>query len=355
MAESRQNFWVGLFALCGLAALAVLIVLFGQSGFWTRSAEAYTINVRFQQATGVRPGTIATVGGIPVGRVVFVDFVDPARFDAGVDVEIMLDEGRTLPVGSLAYTSEPGLGMGRPPIAIEPGPSDGPALASGATIRGEISSAVESLVPQQIIANFDKTATRIAEAAAALTPVLEDLHEVMRPRLPKAVDAPDGPPGNLASAMARFDSTLKNFNDVFGDPEFKSRLHASIDNFHSMTEDGRVVVSELKDASGAVRSAAVDAKELINKTSQAVTRIEGNADQLTRDLREDLEIASRVLTHLDQSLEKIKRGEGTMGRLLTDERLYESLVLTFRRLAEATEEFRLLVQDWQKGKIKVGL
>jgi len=31
------------------------------------------------------------------------------------------------------------------------------------------------------------------------------------------------------------------------------------------------------------------------------------------------------------------------------------MVLTFRRLAATTEEFRALVKDWQKGKIRVGL
>lgn len=355
MKESRQNFWVGMFGLFGLGALAVLIVLFGQSGFWSKPADAYVINIRFKQATGVRPGTVATVGGIPVGRVVKVDFVDPARFDDGVNVEITLDEGRLLPVGSRAFTSEPGLGMGRPPIAISPGSPDGQMLASGATIPGEISSAVESLVPQQIVANFDKTATRISEAAAALTPVLQDLHEVMQPRSTEAVDAPGGPAGNLSSAMARLDASLKNFNDVLGDPQLKDRVRGSIENFHAMTEDGRVVMAELKDTSVTVREAAADAKALINRTSEAVTRVEGNADQLTRDLRGSLEVASRVLTSMDKALEKIRSGEGTMGRLLTDERLYESLVLTFRRLAETTEEFRLLVKDWQKGKIKIGL
>ena len=53
--------------------------------------------------------------------------------------------------------------------------------------------------------------------------------------------------------------------------------------------------------------------------------------------------------------EKADRGEGTLGRLLMDDRLYESLVLTFRRLAETVEEFRLLVKDWQRRGVKFGL
>lgn len=355
MKQSRQNFWVGLFVLVGMAALCVLIVLFGQTGFWTRRADAYVINVRFERATGIRPGTIVTVGGLPIGRVSGVDFVDPDRFDVGVNVEVVLDSGRVLREGSRARTNEPGLGEGRPPIRIIPGPSDAPVLASGTPIQGQISSAMESLIPKEIVTNFDKTATRIAEAAAALTPVLEDLHEVFKPLDIDVVDQPGGPSGNLATAVARLDAALKHFNDVLGDPDVKSKFRMSIDNFYVMSEDGKVVVSEMKAAAADARVTAVEAKKLIETTSAAVTRIEGNVERVSRSLTDDLEIASRVLTRLNSIMEKVDRGEGTIGHLLADNRLYESLVLTFRRLAETTEEFRLLVQEWRAGKVRVSL
>ena len=41
--------------------------------------------------------------------------------------------------------------------------------------------------------------------------------------------------------------------------------------------------------------------------------------------------------------------------LVSDDRLYESMTLAFRRLAETVEEFKVLIKDWQQGKIKVGL
>lgn len=355
MRESRQTFWVGLFVLVGLAAFGVLIVLFGQTGFLMGRADAYVINIRFQSATGIRPGTIVTAGGIPVGRVANVNFVDSADFNQGVNVQIAFDAGHRLHENSTATTTEPGLGEGRPPIVIHPGPADGPVLASGASIGGEISSAVESLVPKAIVSNFDKTATRIAEAAAALTPVLEDLHEVMRPRGAAEVDLPGGPPGNLSSAVARLDSALKHFNDVLGDPEIKSRMKASIDNLYAMTEDGKAVFADMKDTAREVREATVEAKALLERGATSIERIDGHVDRVARALTEDLDLASRFLTKLIAVVEKIDRGEGTIGRLFTDARLYEELVLTFRRLAATTEEFRALVQEWQKRGLKVGL
>jgi phospholipid/cholesterol/gamma-HCH transport system substrate-binding protein len=356
MKQSRQSFWVGLFVLVGLGALCVLIVLFGQYGFWKSKAGAYVLDVRFERATGIRRGTIVTVGGIAVGRVDSVGFVDPRRLDAGVSVVVAFDRVNfRLHQGARAKTNEPGLGEGRPPIVIIPGDPDAPVLASGSPITGEISSAVESLIPKEIVTNFDKTAMRIGDAAAALTPVLEDLHELLRPRDVAVADQPGGPRGNLATAVQRLDAAFKHWNDVLGDPEVKSQIRTSIDNFYSMTQDGRAVVSEMKAAAADARATAAEAKTLIEQTSGAVTRIDGQVERVAHVLTDDLEMTSNVLTRMYSIVDRIDRGEGTIGQMAVDNRLYESMVLSFRRLAEAVEDFRVLVKEWQKGKVRVAL
>ncbi len=345
MRQSRQSFWVGLFVLVGLVALCALIVLFGQSGFLTTRADAYALDIRFERATGIRPGTLVTVGGIDVGRVRSVDFADRRRLDAGVSVVVAFDDlDFRMHEGTRAKTSEPGLGEGRPPIVMIPGDPDGSVLASGSPITGEISSAVESLFPKEIVTNFDKTATRIGELAAALTPVADDLHAILHPLDIESVDQLGGPSGNLATAVARFDTAIKHFNDVLGDPAVKSKLRASIDNFHTMTEDGKVVLADMKIAADDFRATAAEAKALIEQTSAAVKSMDGHVADLAHSLNQDLEIASSLLTRLHSVVEKIDRGEGTMGLLLTDNRLYEALLLTARRLADTTEELRLLVK-----------
>lgn len=356
MRHSRQSFWVGLFVLVGLAALCVLIVLFGQSGFWTTRGDAYTLDIRFERATGIRSGTLVTVGGIDVGRVRTVDFADRRRLDAGVSVVVAFDDPDfRMCNGTRARTSEPGLGEGRPPIVIIPGDPDGPVLASGSPIPGEISSAVESLIPKAIVTNFDKTATRIGEAAAALTPVLEHLEKMLEPLEIEIVDQPGGPGGNFATAVARLDALFKHFNDVLGDPEVKSKLRDSINNLHTLTEDGKMVLDNMKTAADDFRATAAEGRVLVEKTSDAVTHIDRHMEDVARSLNHDLEIASSLLTRLHSIAGRVDRGEGTVGLLLADNRLYESLLLTFRRLAEATEEFRLLVKEWQEGKIRVAL
>lgn len=355
MNETRRNILVGLFVLCGLGALGALIVLFGQGYGFGLKSTAYMIHIRFDYAAGVKEGTLVTIGGIEVGRVHSVGFVNPARFEDGVSVAVRMDPRFRVPKGSTARTSEPGLGMGRPPIEIFPGPTGGPELASGETIPGRMTKMMESLIPPGVVSTFDRTATQLGETAAALRPVLEDMHEILQPRAPGSVDIPGGPQGNLSSAMARLDGALKNVNTVLGDPNVDSKLKGAVDNFHIITEDGKTMAADLKTAAADAKEIAAGAKDLVTKVGGAVDRADKRVEEVARALQSNLELASEFLTQLNTIANKANRGEGTIGMLVADDRLYESMTLAFRRLAEAVDEFKVLIKDWQQGKIKVGL
>lgn len=355
LVDAKRNFWVGLFVLVGLVAMGTLVVLFGRQQWIPQGANAYTLKVRFDSATGVKAGTLATISGITVGRVFDVQFVDPASFAGGVDVHILFNSGVTLRAGSSASTYEPGLGMGRPPIVISPGPADGAVLASGELIPGRMVAVVESLIPPAIVSTFDRTATQIGNAAEALAPVLKDLHEVLQPRSREEVDRPGGPPGNLASSMQRLDDSLRHVNSIIGDEASQANLKQAVANFSKMSEDGAALAADLRLAATDAREVTQSAKTLVEETRKAIGSTNENIDRVARKTLEDLELVAQTVTEFNKILTGINRGEGTLGKLATDARLYDALVLTFRKLGDTVEEFRLLVKDWQAGKIRVGL
>jgi len=352
MNEMRRNLLVGSFALVGLGILGLLVVLFGQQAGWFARGQ-YRLNVRFDSAAGIRTGTLVTVNGIRVGTVGKVGFVDVNNLLGGAYVEVRFDRGLKFTKGTQAETTEPGLGAGRPPILITPGPLDAPALASGEFIPGRMVKAIDSLIPREIVSSFDRTATQVGEAAAALSPVLKDLHEMIQPRDVTAVDLPAGPPGNLATAAVRLDAMLKHFNEVLGDPQVKSQLKGGVDNLHTMTEEGKQMMADLRVAAADAKEFTAGGRQLVSDTREAVGRIDARTAELARALLEALQQASLILTQLNGAAQKVNSGEGTIGRFVNDDRLYEAMVLTFRRLAETTEELRILVKDWQQGKVRV--
>ena len=253
MLEARRNVMIGLFVLFGVGALGALIVLFGVGPTRFLGGRGYPLYIQFAWVSGIQEGNRVTLGGIEIGQVVHVAFFDPDNYGAGVRVTVRIDEQYRIPVGSRAETTESSFGYGRPTVQIIPGPADMGTLEPNSVIPGETRRAVDALLPEGIRSTFDKTATQLGGAAEALTPVLKDLHEILQARRPEEVDRVAGPPGNMASAMTRLDTMLRNWNEVMGDPAVKSQVKETVANFHQMSEDGKVAVANLRETSDQAR------------------------------------------------------------------------------------------------------
>lgn len=353
MSETRRNLAVGLFVLVGLLGLGGLIVLYGQERVWFLATPEYTLRAEFPRASGIRPGTQATVGGIPIGRVSGVMFADPTLQQTNVVVTIQFDADYAFRTGTEARTVDPGLGMGRPPIEIIPGQGD-EVLAADAVISGQITSAMESLIPQDIYTQFSELSERLSVAAESMQPVMVELHELLQRRSPAEVDA-GIVPGNLASSATRLDESLRHLNEVLGDPDVRSKVREFVDNLHAMSVDGREITSDFKAAAADARDFTARANELADTTSVAITDAKAKYDEVAVALQRNLTELGAVLTDLRAVSASVRRGEGTVGKALRDDRLYEAMVLTFARLTDATEDLRVLLQEWQQGRIKVGL
>ncbi len=355
MAETRQNLIVGLFMLVGLAALAVLVVLFGSGPTWLMQGQSYPLHIRFDEVAGIRPGNLVTIRGITIGRVLDVDLFDPDTLDAGVDVTVSIDREYRIPAGSRARTTEPVLGQGRPPIEIVAAAPSGEWLEAGATLDGSIRSAMDSIFPPGVVSTFQTTARQIGDAAEALTPVLEEMEQLLAQRSPTDVDSPGGLQGNLSTVVARFDGTLKHFNDVLGDPAVKSELRDAVANLHSMSEQGVKVMNELDGAATGVNEFVADGRRLVERADATLVNLDTRLTTLAEQSAGSLGRMDSVLDNLSVVTRQMAAGEGTVGRMLMDDKLYEALLISSERLALMVQDFRALIAEWREGKIRVAL
>jgi ABC-type transporter Mla subunit MlaD len=373
MEEGRRNLTVGIFVLCGLLALAILIVQFGRGPTWLMQGSTYPIHVRFPEVSGIRAGNLVTAMGIKIGSVDSVELLTPSERaesapatpgskeqrlvsqGAGVDVVLAIDKRYLIPAGSSAQAVEPMLGQGRPPVEIIPGPSGAPPLAAGASIEGKIRRAIESIFPSGVVNTFQTTARQIGDAAEALTPVLDEMKGLLEKRSPFAVDQPGGPQGNFSSAVARLDASLKHFNEVLGDEKVKSQLRLTVSNVEEMSERGKKVMTDLENAAGQAKDVMTDARQFIGKADQALANVDGRVNELSRGLMETLDRADRFMDYLNTIGQQITSGQGNLGQLVMDSKLYEAMTTTAERLSLAVEEFRALIAEWRQGKIKVAL
>jgi phospholipid/cholesterol/gamma-HCH transport system substrate-binding protein len=332
MKDRQRNLAAGVVAVLTLAVATVVLFWFGRDAGWF-GGGAYAIAARFDRAPGVRPGTPVTVGGISVGRVRRVNFVDPASLAGGVVAEIALDRGHLLRRGAAARVMSAGVGSGRMTIELDPGPTGEPALESGAAIRGDASGAAASILPPDLVWTLERSADKLSAAADALTPLLTDAQRIVEPRSPSAVDVA-GTAGNLSSAIARLDAAARGLNDVFGDEKTRGKLREGIDNLHTTSVESRKLIGDASAFFALAKTAAGHSDELIAETRAAVAKTSQRIEETTGKLNHDLDVLGGILTHLDPVAAKIGRGEGTLGRMAADDKLYETLLLSLRRMGE---------------------
>lgn len=143
MDRSKNDVWVGLFVMIGLAAVLFLAL---QSANLLRLNfhTTYQINARFDNIGGLKPQAPVKGAGVVVGRVESISYSDKTY---QANVVLALQKDYAFPSDSSLKILTSGL-LGEQYIGIEPGYSD-KSLANGATITATQSAVVlENLISQ---------------------------------------------------------------------------------------------------------------------------------------------------------------------------------------------------------------
>ena len=139
----------------------------------------------------------------------------------------------------------------------------------------------------------------------------------------------------LEEVMQNAKVVLSNINTLF-DEETKESLKSSIDQFssltNSLTETSENINNLIKDNSTSIASTV----DKLNKTSIKMNEISTSISEVNLNL---------ILTNLDSTVSNLNnltnqmsKGEGTMGRLIYDAKLFENL-------DNATKNLEVLIED----------
>ena len=119
MSDNKSDFWVGLFVLLGILALAFLALRAGNLSSFS-FAPTYKVEASFDNLGGLKVRAPIKSSGVVVGRVTDISF-DNQQFVANVTLEI--DEQYKFPSDSSASILTSGL-LGEQYIGITPGGDD---------------------------------------------------------------------------------------------------------------------------------------------------------------------------------------------------------------------------------------
>jgi len=159
MKQTKLELLVGLFVLCGLAAVAYLTVKLGAGSLL--GGDTYIVEARFTNVSGLNTGSNVVIAGVPVGRVEAIR-MEPSEYTAIVTLRVMNEI--KLPTDSMASIKTTGL-IGDKFISLSPG-ADETHLASGARIiMTESAVDLEGLIGKMAFGSVDKETPPVTSPA----------------------------------------------------------------------------------------------------------------------------------------------------------------------------------------------
>ncbi len=360
MSEFRRNALVGLFLVIGLGGLVWLVIMFGEAPTWLIGGRTYPVHAYFSNVANLIEGDPVYMKGVRIGHVGEIGFRNEEHPEEGVQLELAIQEKWRIPRSARVVVEQSAVGFARPlvKIVVPPDPAQAFLPQDGSVpLSGDTISAFDSMFPRDVVDTLQKASSQIGNLAEALTPVATDLHHLIQPRDVSLVDNPklgsERVSANLHTAVQRMDSALKHFNEVLGDPNVKSNVRVMIQNMRDASEQAKVVMEDIKQVAKNARFVAEDAKELTDKIGKMVDRANAQLDDVTRVIITDAEKLGKFFDHLDTVGRNLAEGKGTAGKLLADPELYDSMVLTMKRLQLAIEDLNGLVKQWQREGLDV--
>ena len=143
MERSKNDLWVGLFVMIGLAAL-VFLALQAANLLSLNFQPTYRITAQFDNIGGLKPKAAVRSGGVVVGRVAGISF-DDERYQARIDLD--MDTRFKFPKDSSLKILTSGL-LGEQYIGVEAGAAED-NLAAGDNVTSTQSAVVlENLISQ---------------------------------------------------------------------------------------------------------------------------------------------------------------------------------------------------------------
>jgi phospholipid/cholesterol/gamma-HCH transport system substrate-binding protein len=270
--------------------------------FFKQNTSYYVV---YERIEGLLESSAVMINGYQVGQVKTIDFSD--RNDGSLVVNFSLEGDFEIPEGSIARIVSSDL-MGTKSIVLQINPSN-VYYQEGDTIPGSIEEGLKEQVSMQVLPLKNKAEQLLASLDSAITVVTYVFNEEARK--------------NLSESFARINQTILNLESVSADIS-------------------ELLVTEKSNLKGIIQNMN-DISSTLNENSDDFTNIVGNFSSISDSLAA-VNIAGMVsdlqmsVQGINAVLAKIENGEGTAGKLLGDEQLYDNL-------ADMSQSLDFLLKD----------
>ena len=295
---------VGLFAV--LVVTIMTFMTFKVGGLDWVKEEGNIYYVYFKNIAGLNEKTKLKIAGVDAGLIEKIELHEGvARMTVRVQKEVRMFSDASASIKATGL-------LGDKYLEIKPGSKE-PALKNGDTIQ----DVLEIVDIDDMVRKLSKVSENISTLAIALNEALgtEDAKRSLRETV-----------SNLSNITANLNETI-----VVNDEKMRNVL----DNIKTLTASLNELVDKNKEP---ITDTVGNLREFSAKLKTDGPELIANLNKTTRELKEMVEETKpsikNTVESLDKITKKIDQGEGTLGKLVKDERLYENI----NKAAEGVEK-----------------
>jgi len=254
----------------------------------------------YNNVQGLNTASKVTINGFQVGKVQNITFnKDPEKKGQLIVEFSMMDKEFEFSKNSIAKIYSDGL-MGGKALAIIPS-YEGERAVSGNFLKGEIESDMFSSVGEKLNPLSSKVESMIVQADSLLL----GLNDIM-----------DTPTRNhLKSSIAQFDQTMVDFKNI-------SKSINQILNDNKLT----------------LETTLTNAKDITSKFSELTTTL--NKEIEDAQIAQTVQELKTTIAGINSVVANLEKGEGSLGKLLKDEKMYTNLTNASKELEELLREMK---------------
>tara|TARA_R110002073_G_scaffold31871_5_gene97335 strand:- start:413 stop:1345 length:933 start_codon:yes stop_codon:yes gene_type:complete len=282
-------------AILVISGLLLIIYLFNYLKGENLLDSSRTFFAVYNNVEGLATSAPVTISGNVVGKVQEIVFTEDGS--GKLQLKLMIDNDFQFSKNSKAQIYETGL-IGGKAIAIILANDGSETAVDGDFLQGTVKAGLTELVNQK------------------LTPLQ----------------------GKIENVMVSADSLLMNINDVFDD-QTKTNLKSSISSLNE-------TILSFKNTSNSINSLIAKNKEKLDSTITSFESTSANLASLTNEmakanLGQTITELQATIDSFKNILSSIEKGEGSMGKLMKDEGLYNNIEGATKELEELLRDIKL--------------
>lgn len=279
-----------------LVIASILLFIWGYSFLKGRDLlNSYkTFYVIYDNVEGLPASAPVTINGLVVGR---INTITLRPSDAKLLVELQLKNDFPISKSSVVNIYEPGI-IGGKQVQIVPNLSDPVMAKSGDTLTGRIVPGLASLVGEKLSPLQEKVERTVVSADSLLNNLNKVLDLKTRENLRQSI-------ANLNATLNEFSQVSKNLNGTLA--ENRSKINSTMTNLDKASGNFAKISDTI-------------AKAEIGKTIRSL---------------------ESTLAKVNSMIATIESGNGTLGKLVKDDGLYNNLNKSSRELELLLQDLRL--------------